>query len=78
MQNNYYKIYNLYTKRLVIPVQLLCNVKYFFLKNLNILLYFMNNLYSYLESVNNNNVNIYILYTCDFHAKNNKVFIIRS
>ena len=29
----------------------------------------------YLERVNNNNVNIYILYTCDFHAQKNIVFI---
>ena len=45
----------------------------------------MNNLYSYvgciyihmyLERINNNNVNIYILYTCDFHAQNNIVFIL--
>ena len=45
----------------------------------------MNNLYSYvgciyihmyLERINNNNVNIYILYTCDFHAQNNTVFIL--
>ena len=47
-----------------------------FLWNLNILLYFMNNLYLYLERVNNNNVNIYILYTWDFHAQNNIVFIL--
>ena len=30
----------------------------------------------YLEHVNNNNVNIYILYTLDFHAQNNKVLIL--
>ena len=29
----------------------------------------------YLERINNNNVNIYILYTCDFHAQNNIIFI---
>ena len=29
----------------------------------------------YLERVNINNVNIYILYPCDFHAQNNIVFI---
>ena len=30
----------------------------------------------YLEHVNNNNVNIYILYTCNFHAQNNILFIL--
>ena len=30
----------------------------------------------YLESFNNNNVNIYILYTCDFQTQNNIVFIL--
>ena len=30
----------------------------------------------YLERVNNNNVNIYILYTCDFHAQNNILLIL--
>ena len=30
----------------------------------------------YLEGINNNNVNIYILYTCDFHAQNNILFIL--
>ena len=30
----------------------------------------------YLERINNNNVNIYILYTSDFHAQNNIVFIL--
>ena len=29
----------------------------------------------YLERVNDNNVNIYILCTCDFHPQNNILFI---
>ena len=33
-------------------------------------------MWMYLERVNNNDVNIYILYTCDFHVQNNIVFIL--
>ena len=32
-------------------------------------------MWAYLERVNNNNVYIDILYTCDFHAHNNIIFI---
>ena len=33
-------------------------------------------MWMYLELVNNNNVNIYILNTCDFNAQNNIIFIL--